>query len=96
MAIGVTAKLQIQAGKNSEFEAIMKQLTTAVVANENGCLFYTCHQLRDDSQTYIVLEQYSDEAALNAHSKTEYYNRLGQQLAGLLAAAPEIVLMDSI
>jgi quinol monooxygenase YgiN len=96
MAIGVTATLKVQEGKNEKFVEIFKQLTDAVKANENGCLFYACHQSRDDAQVYIVLEQYSDETALQAHSKTEYYHRLGNELASTLSAAPAIVVMDSI
>jgi len=96
MPIGVTAKLQVQAGKNQEFESIFKQLVAAVHANEEGCLLYALHQSRDDTQTYIVLEQYADEAALQAHSKTDHYRNFGKELASCMAAAPKIELMDSI
>mgnify|MGYP000034596158 CR=1 FL=1 len=96
MTIGVTAKLQVQAGKNQEFEAIFKQLTAAVKANEEGCLLYALHQSREDSQTYIVLEQYADDTALKAHGKTDHYRKFGKEMAGCMAAAPVIELMDSI
>jgi len=96
MAIGVTAKLQVQAGKNQEFEAIFKQLTAAVNANEAGCLLYALHQSREDKQTYIVLEQYADDAALQAHGKTDHYRNFGKELAGCMAGAPQIELMDSV
>jgi len=96
MAIGVTAKLQVLAGKNEEFEAIFKRLVAAVHANEEGCLLYALHQSREDAQTYIVLEQYADEAALQAHSKTDHYRNIGKEVAGYMAAAPKIELMDSI
>ena len=96
MAIGVTAKLQVQAGKNQEFEAIFKQLTAAVHANEEGWLFYALHQSREDKQSYIVLEQYADEAALQAHGKTDHYRNFGKELASCMAGAPQIELMDSI
>jgi quinol monooxygenase YgiN len=96
MAIGVTAKLQVLVGKNQEFEIIFKQLVSLVLANEKGCLLYALHQSREDTQTYIVLEQYVDETALHSHTKTDHYRNFGQQLAVYLAAAPEIALMDSI
>ncbi len=96
MAIGVTAKLQVLAGKNKEFEVVFKQLVSAVLANEKGCLLYAFHQSRDDAQTYIILEQYDDETALHVHTKTEHYQRLGKEMAVFLAAAPQIELMDSI
>ena len=96
MAIGVTAKLQVLTGKNQEFEAVFKQLVAAVHAKEEGCLLYALHQSREDAQTYIVLEQYADEAALQAHSKTDHYRNLGKEMAVYMAAAPKIELMDSI
>ncbi len=96
MAIGVTAKLQVLNGKNQEFETIFKQLVTAVLTNEKGCSLYALHRSREDDQTYIVLEQYVDEIALQSHAKTDHYRNFGQQMSLYLAAAPEIVLMDSI
>jgi quinol monooxygenase YgiN len=96
MAIGVTAKLKVLTGKNQDFEIIFKQLVSSVLANEKGCLLYALHQSREDTQTYIVLEQYVDETALQSHSKTDHYRNFGNQMSIYLAAAPEIVLMDSI
>ncbi|MFT5388075.1 MAG: quinol monooxygenase YgiN [Candidatus Omnitrophota bacterium] len=96
MAIGVTAKLQVLTGRNQEFEIIFKQLVSSVLANEKGCLVYALHQSREDTQSYIVLEQYVDEAALQSHSTTDHYRNFGKQISVYLAAAPEIVLMDSI
>lgn len=96
MAIGVTAKLKIQEGKNQEFEAIFAELSEAVNSNESGCNFYALHKSRSDAQTYIVLEQYVDQAALDAHGKTDYFRSLGAKMGGCMAGAPEIELMDSI
>ena len=96
MAIGVTAKLKVQPGKNAEFEAVFKTLSDAVHAQEPGCTLYALHKSRTDEQLYIVLEQYADEAALGAHAKTEHYISAGKALAACLAAAPEIELMDSV
>lgn len=96
MAIGLIAKLQVAAGKNAEFEAAFKQLAQTVNATEDGCLLYVLHQSREDAQTYIVLEQYTDEAALKAHDQTAHYKAFGQQAGAFLAAPPHIELMDSV
>ncbi len=96
MAIGVTAKLSVQEGKNEEFEALFKQLQEAVNANEDGCNFYALHQSRSDAQSYMVLEQYVDEAALEAHGKTDYFRSIGAQMGGCMAAPPQIELFDSV
>lgn len=96
MAIGVTAKLSVIEGKNDEFEALFKQLQEAVSTNEDGCNFYAVHKSRTDSQVYMVIEQYVDEAALSAHGKTDHFRSIGAQMGGCLAAAPDIELFDSI
>ena len=96
MPIGLTAKLNVKEGKNEEFEALFKELQEAVNNNEDGCNFYAIHRSRTDSQLYIVLEQYEDEAALSAHGKTEHYVRLGGEMAGCLAGAPEVELLDAL
>ena len=96
MAIGVTAKLSVQEGKNEQFEGLFLQLQELVNSNEDGCNFYALHQSRADSQSYMVLEQYVDEAALAAHGKTEYFGRIGAQMGACMAAAPEIELFDSV
>lgn len=96
MAIGLIAKLQVVAGKNTEFEAAFKQLAQTVNATEEGCLLYVLHRSREDAQTYIALEQYADEVALKLHSKTAHYQAFGQQAGAFLAAPPHIELMDSV
>jgi quinol monooxygenase YgiN len=96
MAIGVTAKLFVQLGKNAAFEAIFKRLSEAVDANEPGCDFYHLYKLRSEDNSYMVLEQYVDEAALSAHQTTDHYLKIGAELGPVMAAAPEIILMDSV
>ena len=96
MAIGVIAKLTVQEGKNKEFEGIFTRLMAAVKENESDCNFYDLHQSRTDPQTYLVLEQYSNQEALTAHGKTDYFRSLGAELAPCMAKAPEIEYMDAI
>ena len=96
MTIGVTAKIQVQEGKNVEFENTFKQLVAEVINNEQGCLLYSFNKSRQDPQTYIILEQYADKTALEAHNKTEYFQKFGQILAEYVASAPRIELMDSV
>lgn len=96
MAIGVTAKLTVKPGANQAFVQLMKQLVNEVTTHEPGCLLYALHQSREDSQTYIVLEQYANEAALIAHPKTAHYQNYSKQMAQYLAAAPVIELMDTV
>ena len=96
MAIGLLATITVQEGKNDEFEQIFLELTEQVRANEPGNIFYVLHRSQADSQVYKVMEQYDGPAALAEHSKSEYFQKANEKLAGLVAAAPEIELLDTI
>ena len=95
MAVGVIAKLKIQPGKNAEFESIFAELEKAVNENEPGNNFYALHTSRDDENTYVVLEQYVDQDALDAHGKTEHFRTIGAKMGGCMAGRPEIEYLDS-
>jgi len=94
MAIGVIARLTIQAGKNEEFETIFNELASAVRANEAGNNFYSLHKSRSDENSYVVLEEYVDQAALDAHGQTDYFKAIGAKLGGCMAGRPDVELFD--
>lgn len=94
-AIGVIATLTVAPGKNSEFEAVFSELVASVRANEPGNVFYVLTRSRSNPQVYKVLEQYADQAAMDAHGKTEHFRQAGVKLAPLMAAAPDIECLDA-
>ena len=96
MTIGVIATLTVLEGKNADFEEIFTRLAAQVNANEAGCNFYQLHKSREDLQVYKVLEQYTDQAALEAHGKTDYFRAAGKELAGCMAAAPQLEFVDGV
>jgi quinol monooxygenase YgiN len=96
MAIGLLATITVQEGKNEEFEKIFLELTEQVRAKESGNVFYALHRSQSDKQVYKVMEQYTGPAALAEHSKSEYFQKANEKLAGLVAAAPEIELLDAV
>ena len=96
MTLGVIATLAVQEGKNSEFEAVFSELAKQVLANEEGCLFYALHRSKSDLQVYKVLEQYKSADDLNAHGKTDYFKAANVTLGALVAAAPDIEVLDGV
>ncbi len=96
MAIGVIARLKIQDGKNGEFEGIFARLAEAVRANEPGNNFYALHRSRDDANTYVVMEQYKDQAALDVHGNSEHFKTIGAEMGSCLAGRPEIEYLDAV
>lgn len=96
MSIGVVAKIRIQEGKNEEFEAVFKELSDAVRANEPGNNFYALHKSQSDPLLYVVLEQYADMAAFQAHGASPHFKEGGKKMGACLAGAPEVELLDGV
>ncbi|MCZ6501293.1 MAG: putative quinol monooxygenase [Gammaproteobacteria bacterium] len=96
MAIGVVAKLTIQEGKNEEFEAVFADLQSAVTSNEPGNNFYALHRSRENDTVYVVLEQYADQEALDAHSASDHFKTIGARLGPCMAGRPELEYFDAV
>lgn len=94
--IGVIATLTIQPGKQAEFETVFARLAASVRADEPGNIFYQLCRSRESELTYKVLEQYRDQAALDAHRASAHFRAAGPLLAGVLAGAPVVELLDAI
>ena len=63
--LAVIAKLNVVAGKEEEFEAVMLDLAAKVNANEPGCHLYKL--CKDAEGAYTVMELYEDADAMAAH-----------------------------
>lgn len=96
MTIGVIAKIPVQDGKGPEFEAFFTELAQQVRANEPGNLAYQLTKSRTEPNVYKVLEVYADQAALDAHGKTEHFRAAGPKFGAVLAGRPEIEYLDGI
>ncbi len=95
-AIGVVATLKVQEGKEADFEAAFKTLREQVRANEPGNLQYDVTRSKADAQTYVIMEQYASQDALDAHGKTDHFRAAGPALGATLAGAPDIQYLDII
>lgn len=94
--IGVIAKLKIAAGKEAAFEAAAKDLMAKVKANEPGALTYQLYKSKTEADIYIFMEEYSSQAALDAHGKTEYFLAAGPHIGVCLAGPPEVEYFDMV
>ena len=94
--IGVVATLEIQDGKQADFEATAKDLMAKVKANEPGCLTYQLYKAKGSDTTYIFMEQYASGDALKAHGQTAYIKAAQPALGACLSGAPKIEMFDSV
>ncbi len=96
MAIGLLARITVLEGKNAEFEQAFLDLTEKVRANEPGNVFYALHKGGKNPQVYTVMEQYESQEALELHSSSDYFKEANRLLGGLVAAAPEIEILEAV
>lgn len=96
--LGVVATLKVKAGMEREFEAVAKELVAKVNANEAGCKLYALHRRDDagDVPTYVFMERYVDQAAVEAHRATDYFKALGRKMGEFMEGRAEVMRMREV
>ena len=93
--IGIIATMKIKEGVNKEFEEVASRLKDAVTKNEPGVVYYDWYKGEDDS-SYVVLERYESQEALDAHGQTEHMKSIGGEMGQYMAGSPEVTILKSI
>jgi quinol monooxygenase YgiN len=91
----VIAKMPIKEGKMDEAIKEVRGLLVKV-AKEQGTVLYSLNVETANPNTLVVVEQYTDQDALNFHSSTPYFKEYFTRASVLLGGAPEIVVMKEI
>ena len=81
--ITLIARFKMREGKEEEALAEIRRMVSAVEANEPGVLAYICQRSISDPSEVIFFENYQDQAALDAHGKTEHMAALGSRFVEL-------------
>jgi quinol monooxygenase YgiN len=79
--ITLTAKLTIKAGKEKEFETLMKGIVPKV-RQEEGNLAYTMCRSKDNPRVFLFFEEYTDQEAVQAHGR--HLRELGVDFSSFL------------
>lgn len=96
MAIAVVAKLKVKPGSEAAFEAAGKEMIATVRTAEPGTLTYILHRNTKDPTEFTYYEVYTDQAALDAHGKTDHMKAFGGKIGALLAGRPEIAVLEEV
>jgi quinol monooxygenase YgiN len=96
MTVGIVATIKIQAGKNAEFEAVAKEMMAAVRANEPGNKVYQFCKSKSDPTTYVVMELYADQAAMESHGKSDHFRSIGPKMGPFMAGRPDVAYYDAV
>ena len=74
------ARMKIKEGKEAEFIRLANALTEKVRANEPETTAYEFFKLRDEALGYAVFEQFTGEAAEEAHRNTPHFLEIAPDL----------------
>jgi quinol monooxygenase YgiN len=61
---------------------------------EKGCLSYTLYQDPFEKTSFIVVELYTNQAAINEHFGTHYFKEFGSKAGNLTVKPSEIKIYD--
>ncbi len=93
--ISLVAKLTAVDGKESEFEAALRDLIGAA-DEEEGLEVYSVHRSDDEPGVYYFFELYRDQEAKDAHGRGERMRAAMGALGGLLAGRPELTVLTPV
>lgn len=86
----VHATLVVQPDHHDDFVAAFAGLA-ATTNEEEGVISYTLYESAATPNSFVVIEEYKDEDAFNAHMTSEHFLAALPALSGVLAAPPKIV-----
>lgn len=94
--IGVVARLVILDGEQAAFEAAMQELAAEVRASEPDCLLYEVFRKEGSATEYVVLERYKSRGAMEAHGRSEHFERMLPRLAPLLGGPLDLEVLEPV
>ena len=83
--ISAIAKLEVKPEKADAFPAAFDEVFAHIVANEDGTEHYVLHRSNRDPNVFYMTEIYADQAALDAHGKSDAMTALGGRLGDFIA-----------
>ena len=93
--LGVVATLKVKPGMEAQFEAVARELVAKVNANEPGCTLYALHRAEAPG-TYVFMERYVDQAAVDAHRAAEHFKTLGRKMGEFMDGRAEVVRLREV
>jgi quinol monooxygenase YgiN len=93
--LGTIATIKVKAGMEKDFEAVAKELVAKVNANEPGCKLYALHH-GEAPQTYVFMERYVDQAAVEAHRAADYFKTLGRKMGEFMDGRAEVLRLREV
>jgi quinol monooxygenase YgiN len=88
----IIAKLSVKPDRVKDFTEAAKDIIAKSNAEE-GCLYYQLFQDPYDNSKFVFVEEYKNQAAVDAHFASDYFKAFGPKISDLLIGAPEIKIV---
>jgi len=82
--------LEVPVENATAFEELMTYVAAISLEREPGVVHYSFAKSVDDSQTYVVVEVYRDQAACDAHGDTDWVRESVPTMLTLITGMPRI------
>lgn len=87
--VKVVAKNKVKKGSEEQYLKLAQALADKT-RTEEGCITYQLFQDINDSGIYTFIEEWADEAALDAHMKSEHFQEIVPKLGEFSEGSGEI------
>lgn len=91
----INAKIKISEEKRDEYLKLMEHLVSES-RKEEGVLFYSHYEDVEDRNTFIVVENYVDEAAIKSHNESEHLQMFKNEIGNFVVEAPVIEMAQKV
>jgi len=87
--------MRVRPGMEKEFETEASKLVAIVNASEPACKLYALCRGPVPS-TYVVLERYVDQAALDHHRSTNHYKEVGSKIGRYVEGKVDVQALTEV
>ena len=89
----VIARAKVQPGREEEMAEVLRAHAD-VSRREDGCVAYSV--LRGDEGTFMTVERWASRGHVDKHMATPHVQTLFQTIGPMLAAPPDIQVMEEV
>jgi quinol monooxygenase YgiN len=93
--LATIATIKVKEGQGPEFEKVATELVRKVNENEKGCLLYQLYH-GEEPNTYVFMERYADQAAIEAHRASDHYKTLGRAMGPFMDGKPVLQRLKQV
>ncbi len=89
--IAIFADFPLKSDKVDEFLTAVAPLIKAS-NEEEGCIRYELHKALNEENTYLMIEEWKDQAAIDFHNQTEHFTTIVPLFRDMLRQEQRVVL----